>query len=52
MTTDNKSVLLIAETPAIEDEWAGIGGSYIRDPETGNRYPAPSTSERDESEIK
>jgi hypothetical protein len=52
MTTENKSVAPIAPTDAIADEWAGIGGSYIRDLETGVRYPAPPIAEPDESETK
>lgn len=29
------------ESPAIYDEWTGIGGRYVRDPVTGIRTPAP-----------
>lgn len=28
-------------SPAIYDEFTGIGGRYVRDPETGTRQPAP-----------
>lgn len=27
--------------PAIYDEFTGVGGRYLRDPETGTRQPAP-----------
>ncbi len=29
------------ETPAIYDEYTGIGGAYLRDPVTGVRTPVP-----------
>lgn len=30
------------ESPAIYDEYTGIGGRYLRDPETGTRQPVPN----------
>ena len=29
------------DSPAIYDEYTGIGGTYVRDPVTGVRQPAP-----------
>lgn len=33
-------------TPAKPDEYTGLGGSYVYDPETGARWPAPAEEQQ------
>lgn len=39
VAAESESQAPVVETPP-QDEYAGIGGSYIVDPETGKRKPA------------
>jgi hypothetical protein len=37
----NEPAGVLAETDSLQDEYYGIGGSYVIDPVTGKRTPAP-----------